>query len=231
MNVAVLALCAINSFIMMAIMPQYDVTYLNTPEGSKRLINSSHQNSYWQLSIYLDTQKEPTYCGVASAIMVLNALEIDRPPWKDKSNFKLFMQEHFFTPEVEQIITKQKAASKGIDLFMLAQAIKTFGVSVELIKGTDLTLDTLRKTILRTLHTKDTYMIANYYRPAVKQTGTGHFSPIAAYDEESDSVLVMDVARYRYPPTWVPLTMLLESMQAFDNESGSARGLLIVSKP
>jgi glutathione gamma-glutamylcysteinyltransferase len=38
----------------------------------------------------------------------------------------------------------------------------------------------------------DRVLIASYSRRILKQTGSGHFSPIAAYDQESDSVLIMD---------------------------------------
>jgi glutathione gamma-glutamylcysteinyltransferase len=38
-------------------------------------------------------------------------------------------------------------------------------------------------------------LIASYSRRALQQTGSGHFSPIAAYDEESDTVLIMDTVR------------------------------------
>ena len=45
----------------------------------------------------------------------------------------------------------------------------------------------------------DRVLIASYSRRALKQTGSGHFSPIAAYDEESDSVLIMDTVRNSWP--------------------------------
>jgi Phytochelatin synthase len=38
----------------------------------------------------------------------------------------------------------------------------------------------------------DRVLIASYSRHVLNQTGQGHFSPIAAYDRESDSVLIMD---------------------------------------
>ena len=35
-------------------------------------------------------------------------------------------------------------------------------------------------------------------------TGTGgHISPLAAYDAETDRLLILDVSRYKYPPVWV----------------------------
>ena len=38
--------------------------------------------------------------------------------------------------------------------------------------------------------------------PALLQTGDGHFSPVAGYHAGTDSVLVLDVARFKYPPYW-----------------------------
>ena len=48
-----------------------------------------------------------------------------------------------------------------------------------------------------------------YWRPRTRarrlgQTGDGHFSPIGGYDAASDQVLLLDVARFKYPPHWVP---------------------------
>ena len=44
----------------------------------------------------------------------------------------------------------------------------------------------------------DRVLIASYTRRVLNQTGSGHFSPIAAYDQESDSVLIMDTVRTRW---------------------------------
>jgi glutathione gamma-glutamylcysteinyltransferase len=35
---------------------------------------------------------------------------------------------------------------------------------------------------------------------------------VRGYDEETDSILIMDVARFKYPPHWVPLTDLTDAM-------------------
>lgn len=39
--------------------------------------------------------------------------------------------------------------------------------------------------------------VANYDRKGLGQTGSGHFSPIAAYFEPDDAFLIMDVARFK----------------------------------
>lgn len=46
-------------------------------------------------------------------------------------------------------------------------------------------------------------------------TAAGDLSVLVAligYHEETDSVLIMDVARFKYPPHWVPLMHLADAM-------------------
>ena len=68
------------------------------------------------------------------------------------------------------------------------------------------------------------YIAINYQRVAVGQTGGGHMSPVAAYDATTDSALVLDVARYRYPPSWVSLATLFASMATTDTDAQASRG-------
>ena len=71
-------------------------------------------------------------------------------------------------------------------------------------------------------------VVASYSRTLVNQTGDGHFSPIGAYDAESDSVLVLDVARFKYSPHWLPLRALVKAMRPPDKATGRPRGWLRV---
>ena len=43
-------------------------------------------------------------------------------------------------------------------------------------------------------------------------------------------VLLLDVARFKYPPHWVPLPLLHESMQAIDAATGRCRGYVLMSR-
>jgi Phytochelatin synthase len=70
----------------------------------------------------------------------------------------------------------------------------------------------------------DRVLIASYDRRVLQQTGSGHFSPIAAYDQESDSVLIMDTARFKYGAHWVHLPLLYDAMQSLDPNTGRSRG-------
>eukprot|EP00929_Paragymnodinium_shiwhaense_P088734 TRINITY_DN49051_c0_g1_i1.p1 TRINITY_DN49051_c0_g1~~TRINITY_DN49051_c0_g1_i1.p1 ORF type:complete len:561 (+),score=118.89 TRINITY_DN49051_c0_g1_i1:647-2329(+) len=55
-------------------------------------------------------------------------------------------------------------------------------------------------------------MVACYSRERLGQSGAMQFSPIGGYHARSDSVLIMDVARNKYPPHWVPVQKVVEAM-------------------
>ena len=73
-------------------------------------------------------------------------------------------------------------------------------------------------------------MLANYLRQSLGQVGGGHWSALAAYDAQSDRVLILDVAKYKYAPAWVTIDDLRRAINTLDTTSGKARGLVIVSK-
>jgi Phytochelatin synthase. len=98
----------------------------------------------------------------------------------------------------------------------------------KVLGGDTLTEAALRARIARNMATPGDYLIVNYARATLGQDGGGHISPIAAYDATADRVLILDTARYRYPPTWVPLPLLWEAMRTTDPETGLARGLVEV---
>src|SRR5262249_19629567 len=69
-------------------------------------------------------------------------------------------------------------------------------------------------------------LIVNYSRQVLGQTGDGHFSPIGGYHAGPDRGLILDTARFKYPPHWVPLELLFAAMQAQDGATGQPRGWL-----
>lgn len=73
-------------------------------------------------------------------------------------------------------------------------------------------------------------LVISYNRGTLLQTGTGHFSPIAGYHQASDQVLIMDVARFKYPPHWVPLKLIVKSMTLLDPSTNLSRGYLVLER-
>jgi len=73
------------------------------------------------------------------------------------------------------------------------------------------------------------FLIVSYTRQVIGQTGTGHFSPIGAYDEASDHVLVLDTARFKYGPHWIPLQLMFDALLPIDKDTGKSRGYAVLS--
>ena len=74
------------------------------------------------------------------------------------------------------------------------------------------------------------HLLVNFSRTTLSDdnTGGGHFSPLAAYNRTADDLLLMDVARYKYPPFWVDAELLRQAMATTDTTSGRHRGFNVV---
>jgi hypothetical protein len=207
-----------------------DLVPLTPGEGVERFLKSTYRGDFWYLFRYYDTQYTDTYCGVASSIMVLNALHIERPEGERIGGYRLFIQEeHFFTPEVNKIVSSDVVKLIGMTIEELSAALTTFGVKSSYYYGNTMDEQDFRDLLKISLEDPNTFLIANYHRPTIGQEGGGHFSPIAAYDEASDSVLILDVSRYKYPPIWVKINKFLLSMQVVEKGRGLPRGIISVS--
>merc|ERR1719198_2067620 len=103
------------------------------------------------------------------------------------------------------------------------------GATAEMHRPSDAgtSLASFRAAILHT--STDAFTVASFCRASLGQTGGGHFSPIGGYHAPSDAALVLDVARFKYPPYWVPLRRLWEASLVEDEVSRLARGWFTLS--
>jgi len=80
-------------------------------------------------------------------------------------------------------------------------------------------VDHFRQMIIEKTRCDNDVIVVSYSRLTLMQTGDGHFSPIGGYHPGRDLVLIMDVARFKYPPHWVSLSLLFAAMQQIDRET------------
>ncbi|MCB2082114.1 MAG: hypothetical protein KDD76_05705, partial [Rickettsiales bacterium] len=85
-----------------------------------------------------------------------------------------------------------------------------------------------RDAVRRYTSTSTHFIMVNFYGKIKGLDLGGHFSVVGAYDEVSDSVLLLDVAGHKLPWYWVTLPHLYHAMNTQDS-SGSKRGFLLVS--
>lgn len=219
-------------------------------ESKKRLLRCINEGSavpFFSLSSCYKNQSHPAYCGISTLVVVLNSLGIDpkstwKTPWR------------WFTEEVleKQMDPSQLEAVRktGITLNDFQKFAQCNDASCSLIRaeegeqGYKGFLEDLAKvccggTVLLSHNkcddqvefTANEIMAVSFHRESLNQHGDGHFSPVAAFDKTTMSVLVLDTARFKYPPYWAPARDLYRSMLAKDAVTGLSRGYLIVGNP
>ena len=199
----------------------------NSAQGEQFLIESQSRQDYLPLSIQFVTQINRAYCGVASMVMVLNSLDIPAPEAPEFGTNR-FTQENFFNSQTEEIRTAETISRRGMTLEQLAALLEVYDVQSEAHHGEDLTLVEFRRLIVENLREENNFVLVNYLRNAIGQERGGHISPIAAYHEQSDRFLILDVSRYKYPPVWVKAEELWKATATMDSDSGKTRGLVLV---
>ena len=207
-----------------------ELVYWNSDAGKILRARISPDADYWPLSATFVLQNTQTYCSVASAVTVLNAMPIRKPVDPVYAPTPYFTQRNFFTPEVNRIITPDTVLNMGMTRDQMAGTLQQHGVRVENIAGDTLSVDALRSLLKTRLGDDGRFVLANYLRSSLGQEDGGHWSALAAFDVASDRVLILDVARYKYPPTWVDIGSLRRAIATLDSTSNKPRGLIIVSQ-
>ncbi len=204
--------------------------YWNSPAGKILRARIPADADYWQLSPVFAVQNNQTYCAVASAITVLNAMPIKKPVDPVYSPNGYYTQSNYFTPAVVKVISPQTVLRQGMTRDEMTKTLLAQGVKAASIAGDGMNDQTLRSLLKKALGDDGQFVLANYLRATLGQEGGGHWSALAAYDAPSDKVLILDVAKYKYPPVWVGIDMLRKSIGTLDTTSNKARGLVLVSE-
>ncbi|MGB7445295.1 MAG: phytochelatin synthase family protein [Coleofasciculaceae cyanobacterium] len=203
---------------------------LNSSQGEQLLLTSQARKDYLPLTLQFVTQDNLAYCGVASIVMVLNALSIPAPEAAEFPQYNIFTQENFFNERAKQVLSPEVVAQQGMTLEQLGQLLESYPVQTEVYHGADLTLEKFRSLVVKNLQESGNFVLANYLRRTLGQEAGGHISPIAAYNEATDRFLILDVSRYKYPPIWVEAEELWQAIRTVDSTSGKTRGLVLVNR-
>lgn len=203
----------------------------SSSDGEQLLIESKARQDYFLLSNQFVTQVNQAYCGVASSVMVLNALGVAAPESAQYKPFHLFTQENFFDrAETKKVVSPELVSQRGMTLAQLGDLLTSHGAKVQVYYGSDVNLDRFRSLLLQNLSKRDNFAIVNYLRKTIGQERGGHISPIAAYNQRTDRFLILDVSRYKYPPVWVKAVDLWQAIKTMDSDAGKSRGFVLVTK-
>lgn len=209
-----------------------ELIYLNHTEGFDMLksTNPGLTNDFLYYQQGWDAQINQAYCGIASAMAVMNSLrgKISLPQDPIYAPFPWATQLDIVKNECVRAnvydIDKMKHIFWGVGLEMAASILNCnlndqgYTAAAHHVDPKLVSTDEIRSIFIDALEDQDTRLLINYDRGGITQgpMGHGHFSPIGAYDYANDSFLVMDVAKYKYPPVWVPTKTLMGGIASVD---------------
>ncbi|MEI8396251.1 MAG: phytochelatin synthase family protein [Rhodospirillaceae bacterium] len=226
----ILATCLlIAQFLFAAPFAAAEVIPIDDDVAQKIFQDAKAKAGFWQLMHYFESQVDQTYCGVASAAIVLNSLDVAAPASPAIHPYRRFDQSNFFTESVLGVKSPKYVHLSGLTLDELGKMLELSGVDVAVHHAAPpLDLDGFRTIAAAALADPKSRIIVNFHRKYIGQDGAGHHSPLAAYDATSDRFLLLDVARYRLPPVWVPAADLWASMNTEDSDAKANRGFLVI---
>lgn len=160
-------------------------------------------------------------CGPGTLAMVLNALALD-PKRLWKGNWRWFSEEMLETCDIRKPTSEPLA---GVDQVGLSFEEFLFlaecnGAHVRAFRDNESSLGKFRAAIATATTRTDLHVVASFSRKVLGQTGSGHYSPIGGYHAELDLALVLDVARFKYPPYWAPVELLWKAVCDVDEQTG-----------
>lgn len=221
-------------------------------EGILRLERSQAKVDFFKLANHFQSQNNKMYCGPTSSTIILNALRVGKKNMAlpiDKTSiskenlvyipknfnpfFERYTQDMIFlnSPKSKEevlgkpvLMNHQMVPDLGYQLSQLNEMLKAHGLNVQMrIANKNLKDETIKSELIKNLKSKDDYIIVNFNRETLGQVGGGHFSPLGAYDEESDSFLLMDVNPNLTNWFWVKSMDLINSMR-------ESRGYLLIAE-
>jgi hypothetical protein len=203
---------------------------LRSPQGEAYLLETHGLEAYFPISVAFETQRTQSYCGVASMVMVLNAIGAPAPTAPQYQPYTVFTQDNVLDEKTDAIRPRETILHRGMTLDQLGQILSLYPVTVEVHHVETGGVDEFRKLASESLAAKNRFVIVNYLRRVLGEETGGHISPLGAYDEKSDRFLILDVARYKYPPVWVKTADLFDAMNTPDSDNDNkTRGYVLIS--
>lgn len=218
----------------------YGLLLYSNPLGSSTI--SPYSNDFFQISSGLDVQINQDYCGAATAVAILNSLRylrsdnadgVEIPVDSVYAPYSYATQSDIFGECTEKnVITHGNGMDGittppyGLNIEQVAQVLRchldgvTWSVETHHIDKTHMTVGKVKYDLKNALIDPSSRVLVNYNRTLIGQSGGGHWSPVGSYSEKWDAFLIVDVAKYKYPPVWVPAERLYEAM-ATEDDCGS----------
>jgi hypothetical protein len=132
----------------------------------------------------------------------------------------------------KKIVDGKEIYDPGMTIADLVQILqKVYHLKTDLTyakKNDEKSIEKFRATAKKILAEKKSFLVINFDGKVLGQKTHGHISPVVAYDESSDSLLILDVALHKNLWYFISLPQLFAAMNTKDGEQ--YRGYLVVSR-
>lgn len=194
------------------------------------LLARSMNNNFFLISQGWDAQVNQAYCAVATTAALLNSFRghIDLPIDPAYSPFAYATQHNLWNKCTSHKVIRRSHNYDGIleapgglgmdqtKLLLECNLPEDFSVKAVHLDPSAVSVDAMRQDLKEAIESDDARVMINYNRVSANQVGGGHWSPLGSYNVERDAFLVMDVAKYKYPPAWITTDLLYASLSTFD---------------
>jgi hypothetical protein len=114
---------------------------LDSPEGQRIFAEAEARADFFALSEHYVTQKSGNFCGVASGVMVLNALQVTAPIASEVGS-PFFTQENFWNERARGVLSPTMMPGMTID--QLADLMQCHPATARAVHAADTTLADFR---------------------------------------------------------------------------------------
>ncbi len=208
---------------------------------------SEYSRDFFLISAGMDAQINQAYCGAATAVAIINSLRfitkpgdgddgVDLPVDPIYNPYAYATQTDIFDKCTEKSVIKETGGGPGVDGILTppfglnmdqvaallqchlhSTKSRTWTVTTQYVDPTHQTPGKLKFDLKNALQDPFSRVLVNYDRSQLGQNGGGHWSPIGGYSDKQDMFLLLDVAKYKYPPTWVPAERLFDALATEDS--------------
>uniref|UniRef100_A0A7S3VGT7 glutathione gamma-glutamylcysteinyltransferase n=1 Tax=Chaetoceros debilis TaxID=122233 RepID=A0A7S3VGT7_9STRA len=201
---------------------------------------SQYSSDFFLISSGMDNQLNTQYCGPATIVAILNSLRFLKIangngvhiPMDPNYGYQYATQEDIFDECTKKNVISTVGGVPGTDGILTPPYGMTMGqvsslldchlnsgwkISTQYVDETHMTVGKMRFDLKSALADLNSRVVVNFLRSSVGQVGGGHWSPVGSYSDKEDAFLVLDVAKFKYPPVWIPSDRLFDAMSTTDD--------------
>ncbi len=194
---------------------------------------------FWAFMPYYQPQIKGSYCSVASTAMLVNAARANQPL---TTADELISQPALLEKVKDEFWnTQMSEKGRGVTLDELKdvvlKSLRAYGfdrATVEVFHVDALDEKTAKKIhmiLIANEKAANDFILANFLQSEYTgdpEGAVGHISPVGAYDEGTERVLILDSDRQYYEPYWVSEKTFIKGMMTFDKVAKANRGFIWV---